>query len=97
MNVSQKLSWVSGKLGLIPAFGDSIGKELNKAELGLAKRMVEAVALRHMANVAALEDARSAMSTVFHHTENLTAEMKDVLTIAIVIVESAQAASLKDC
>lgn len=57
MNTSQKLDYVRGKLGLIPAFGDSIGKAVNKAELGLCAKMAADALAVHRETVAALENA----------------------------------------
>lgn len=39
VNTTQKLEYLRGKLHLIPAFGDSIGREVNKAELGLCTKL----------------------------------------------------------
>ena len=50
-----KLAYAAGKLGLIPAFGDSIGKDVNKAELALCAKYVAQAKESHAQLVAALE------------------------------------------
>ena len=49
-----KLAYAAGKLGLIPAFGDSIGKDVNKAELALCAKYVAQAKESHAQLVAAL-------------------------------------------
>ncbi len=43
----RKLGYISGKIGLIPAFGDEIGKDVNKAELAVCGNMAKEVAKEH--------------------------------------------------
>ena len=45
--IEKKLNYAKGKLSLIPAFGDSIGKEVNKAELGLCIAMISSAEASH--------------------------------------------------
>ena len=54
--IAKKLNYAKGKLSLIPAFGDSIGKEVNKAELGLCMAMIASAEASHADLLAALED-----------------------------------------
>ena len=51
---AKKLAYARGKLSLIPAFGDSIGKEVNKAELGLCMAMIASAEASHADLLAAL-------------------------------------------
>ncbi len=57
MNHSQRLNYISGKLGLIPAFGDSIGRYVNKAELACCQQMAKRCEAEHAEMVAALKNA----------------------------------------
>lgn len=54
-STAKKLSYVRGKLSLIPAFGDSIGKDVNKAELALCVAMLASAEASHADLLAALE------------------------------------------
>jgi len=56
LSAVHKLNYAAGKLGLIPAFGDSIGKDVNKAELSLARSYVQSAAGSHADLLAALEN-----------------------------------------
>ena len=58
-STAMKLNYVKGKLSLIPAFGDSIGKEVNKAELGLCVAMLASAEAAHADLLAALEESLS--------------------------------------
>lgn len=63
-SINWKLRYASGKLGLIPAFGDGIGREVNKAELALAKKYVEQACNSHAALVSALENAGNVLAAL---------------------------------
>lgn len=47
MNTRKQLEYVLGKLTLIPAFGDTIGTQVNKAELGVCLSMVHDAIATH--------------------------------------------------
>ena len=59
-----KLAYAAGKLGLIPAFGDSIGKDVNKAELALCAKYVAQAKESHAQLVAALRTAATALGYI---------------------------------
>jgi hypothetical protein len=60
MTTPQKLNYISGKLGLIPAFGDTIGKDVNKAELSLAQRMAKDCETHHSEVIERLRELSAA-------------------------------------
>jgi hypothetical protein len=53
--IDGQLDYISGKLGLIPAFGDSIGKAVNKAELSLCQKYANNARKSNVELLAALE------------------------------------------
>lgn len=64
VTVAVKLDYIAGKLGLIPAFGDSIGCEVNKAELSLCQTYAKQAAEQHgvvLTDCARLESALAAL------------------------------------
>ena len=54
--IAKKLNYAKGKLSLIPAFGDGIGKDVNKAELGICMAMISSAEASHADLLSALED-----------------------------------------
>ncbi len=86
--VGWKLAYASGKLGLLPAFGNEIGKDVNKAELLLCKRYVEDAAKVHAEMFDALELAIGCLKCHMHDCQ------RDGLVNASVSAERAVLATM---
>ena len=79
--IAKKLNYVRGKLSLIPAFGDGIGKEVNKAELGLCMAMIASAEASHADLLAALEQVYAQLGG--HHSFDVSDLRLKVVKTAI--------------
>ncbi len=90
MNSAQKLDYVAGKLGLIPAFGNSIGKDVNKAELSLCQKMAKDAEASHAELLAA---AKLFDYAVKCNRVNLSKEMLAAIEATRAAITNAEASA----
>lgn len=85
MNTSQKLNYIAGKLGLIPAFGDSIGCAVNKAELALCQKYATQALASHEALLDLLHRVSAFENRLISSPDGgpkLAADIRDAIKLA---------------